>query len=342
VECGPLFWAGRSRSAQVNYLLSSAMNQKINACCAECGVAGGVSLKVCKSCMDAKYCNAECQKKHWATHKADCKRRTSELRDEALFKDPPPKEECPICFLPMPDKLIYCVSLPPATIMSIPIYDFAIANKRLAGRGMEIYYSCCGKSICGGCVHSFRLSGNLGKCPHCKSELSAKTKDDVLKEVMNRVAANDPASMYRLAHSYEYGLEGFQQDRTKSMELYARAAALGFSKAHHQLGGIYDEGGDLKKAKFHCEAAAMAGHKVARYNLGMLESNLGNMERAVKHWMIAASAGGYHAMYQLITLFKQGLVNRESVDLTLASYNDCCAEMRSKARDAHIIEVIEE
>jgi TPR repeat protein len=226
--------------------------------------------------------------------------------------------------------------------MSIPIYDFAIANKRLAGRGMEIYYSCCGKSICGGCVHSFRLSGNLGKCPHCKSELSAKTKDDVLKEVMNRVAANDPASMYRLAHSYEYGLEGFQQDRTKSMELYARAAALGFSKAHHQLGGIYDEGGDLKKAKFHCEAAAMAGHKVARYNLGILESNLGNMERAVKHWIIAASAGGYHAMYQLITLFKQGLVNRESVDLTLASYNDCCAEMRSKARDAHIIEVIEE
>jgi radical SAM protein with 4Fe4S-binding SPASM domain len=49
----------------------------------------------CKSCMQAKYCDAECQKKHWATHKADCKRRAAELRDEALFKDPPPKEDCP-------------------------------------------------------------------------------------------------------------------------------------------------------------------------------------------------------------------------------------------------------
>ena len=36
-----------------------------------------------------------------------------ELRDEALFKDPPPQEDCAICFIPMPFKLIYCVSLPP-------------------------------------------------------------------------------------------------------------------------------------------------------------------------------------------------------------------------------------
>jgi len=102
----------------------------------------------------------------------------------------------------------------------------------------------------------------------------------------------------------------------------------------------------LKNAKFHFEAAAMAGHEGARYKLGILESNLGNMERAVKHCMIAASAGGSHAMQMLITLFKQGFVNRESVNSTLAAYNDCCVEMRSKARDAHInmrrIEFIEE
>jgi TPR repeat protein len=211
---------------------------------------------------------------------------------------------------------------------------------------MEVYYSCCGKSICGGCVHSFLISGNLGKCPHCKSELIAKTKDDVLKEVMNRVAANDPVSIDRLAHFYQHGLEGFQQDRTKSMELYAKAADLGFKNAHYNLGSIYEEGGDLKKAKFHYGAAAMAGDDEARYLIGTMEANSGNMERAGKHWMIAASAGGYNAMYMLITLFKQGLVNRESIDSTLIAYNDCCAEMRSKARDANInmvcIELIEE
>ena len=88
-------------------------------CCADCGKEmGGVSLKVCKSCMLAKYCNAKCQKKHWPSHKKDCKRRAAEIRDEALFKDPPAKEDCPICFLPMPKKLICCISLPDATITS--------------------------------------------------------------------------------------------------------------------------------------------------------------------------------------------------------------------------------
>jgi hypothetical protein len=58
------------------------------------------------------------------------------------FKDPPPKEDCPICFLPMSEKLIYCVSLPPATISSVPIHTFAHANKRLALEDIERYYSC--------------------------------------------------------------------------------------------------------------------------------------------------------------------------------------------------------
>jgi hypothetical protein len=92
-----------------------------NACCAECGKEeGGVSLKTCKPCMQVKYCNADCQKNHWPKHKKQCKQRAAELRDEALFKDPPPKEECLICFLPMPIELICCVSLPPATISSVP------------------------------------------------------------------------------------------------------------------------------------------------------------------------------------------------------------------------------
>ena len=55
----------------------------------------------------------------------------SKLRDKALFKDPPQKEDCPICFLPMPARLICCISLPPATISSVPIYDFGIAHEEM-------------------------------------------------------------------------------------------------------------------------------------------------------------------------------------------------------------------
>jgi hypothetical protein len=108
-------------------------------CCAECGADGGVSLKTCKSCMDAKYCDATCQRNHWPMHKKDCKLRVAELRDEALFQDPPPKEECPICFLPMPLELLCCVTLPDATVTSVPIYDFGKANEGLQGFTTEKY-----------------------------------------------------------------------------------------------------------------------------------------------------------------------------------------------------------
>ena len=80
----------------------------------------------------------------------------------------------------------------------------------------------------------------------------------------------------------------------------------------------------------------MAGHEVARYNLGSLEAKSGNLERAIKHWTIAASAGEYLSMHALITFFEEGVVSRESINSTLAAYNNSCAEIRSEARDACI------
>ena len=281
-------------------------------CCAECGeeeAGGAVSLKTCKSCMQAKYCNTECQHKHWPKHKKECKQRVAEQRDEALFKDPPPKEECPICFLPMPKRLIYCLSLPPATISSVPIYDFAIANEELATKDMEKYYPCCGKSICRGCVHSFCMSGN-DKCPFCNSDCN-KTDEEDVADLMKRVEVNDSGAMCQLGNCYYKGLNGVQQDRTKAMELFTRAATLGFSKGHCNLGTTYHEGGNMKKAKFHVEAAAMAGHEMARYNLGIFEYNSGNVEQALKHWTIAASAGECFAMHELRELFEYGYVSKE-------------------------------
>jgi hypothetical protein len=307
---------------------------KIN--CAECGKEGGVSLKVCKACMHVKYCSANCQKNHWPKHKKDCKLRAAEMRDEALFKDPPAKEDCPICFLPMPVKLICCITLPPATRSSVPINDFAKVNTELAGEETEQYYQCCGKSLCRGCVYSFAQSGNGNKCPFCNTDRAGKTDEERVGEVMKRVEANDAASICLLAYCCYKGLNGVQQDHAKALELYVRAANLGCSMAHYNLGGIYYKGGYLKKAKFHFEAAAMAGNERARSDLGGLEANSGNMERAIKHWKIAASAGYYIAMHELKTCFEKGAISTESINSTLAAYNNSCAEMRSEARDAYI------
>ena len=191
--------------------------------CVECGKEeGGVSLKKCKACMLVKYCNANCQRNHWPKHKKDCKRRAAELHDEALFKDPPPKEDCPICFLPMPVMLICCVSLPPATITSVPIYDYAKANVELAKLCMQKYYPCCGKSICIGCIYSFFDFGYKGKCLFSKFDSGNKTDEENLEGIMKRVEANDKASINVLAHHYEKGGLGLQQNRTKAKEFYAR------------------------------------------------------------------------------------------------------------------------
>ena len=305
-------------------------------CCAECGSEVGegvISLKACKSCMVVKYCNANCQKNHWPKHKKECKLRAAELHDEALFKDPPAKEECPICFLPMSVKLICCMSLPPATITSVPIYDFVEANEELANKAMETYASCCGKSICGGCQYSFHKSGNIENCPFCKADLRGKTDLDRVEELMKRVEVNDAGAMYVLGNSYYHRKLGLQQDRARAIELWTRAAELGSSTAHFALGVYYDDGGDMKKEKFHNEAAAMAGHEVERFNLGYIEYKSGNVERAVKHWTIAASAGHHTAMQSLIASFERGFVSRDAIDLTLTAYNNSCAEMRSKARE---------
>jgi TPR repeat protein len=264
--------------------------------------------------------------------------RAAELRDEALFKDPPPMEDCPICFLPMPLRLISCSSLPPATITSVPIKDFAEANEELAKVETERYYECCGKSICGGCIYSCIKSGNIGKCPFCNFDRADKTDEEAIEQLTKRMEVNDASSIYLLGRFYHHGKHGLLQDHTKAIELYTRAAELGSSHAHFRLGNVYREGGKLKKAKFHYEAAAMAGHNGARHNLGTMEYESGNMDQAVKHWMIAASAGDYTAMNSLQIEFKQGLVSRDAIDSTLTAYNNSCVMMRSEARDAYIHE----
>jgi tetratricopeptide (TPR) repeat protein len=235
----------------------------------------------------------------------------------------------------MPLRLLSVASLLPATILSVPIYDFAIANEELADEDVETYYPCCGKSICGGCIHSCHQSRNF-KCPFCNSDRGNKTEEENNEDLMKRVEANDAASICLLAYCCYKGLNGVQQDHAKAIELYVRAAELGYKKAHNNLAGIYHEGGNIKKAKFHFEAAAMAGHEVARFNLGVMEANSGNKERAVKHWTIAASAGEFEAMHQLRTFFEGGAVSRETINTTLTAYNSTCSEIRSEARDAHI------
>jgi hypothetical protein len=150
----------------------------------------------------------------------------------ALFEDPPAKEECPICFLPMPVRLMCCVSLPPATITSVPVFDFACAHRDSVNEATEEYYECCGKSICKGCVYSFIRSGNNEKCPYCKAERKGKTNEEKIEELMKRVDVNDANAIYLLGSYYSHGQLGLQRSPERKKELWTQAAKLGSSQAH--------------------------------------------------------------------------------------------------------------
>eukprot|EP00956_Cyclotella_meneghiniana_P028284 scaffold65277_cov26-Cyclotella_meneghiniana.AAC.8 len=147
-------------------------------CCATCGNAD-TDLKACGSCRSVKYCNVDCQKAHRPAHKKACKKRAAELFDEMLFLMPPPRGECPICFL------------------------------MLSPHGDECtYMACCGKTICTGC----RYSLNREHCPFCNTE-SPDDDEAFRKNLFERIEKfNDPEAMNMLGGYYKLGISDFPQD----------------------------------------------------------------------------------------------------------------------------------
>ena len=141
--------------------------------CAACG-KGGDNLKVCTSCEQVSYCNAKCRKAHRSKHKKECRQYTAktreknasvraevdaiseklcsiEITDEELFADPPPKEDCDICFLPMP-----------------------CGGTKACGVS-TVYQVCCGKTLCHGCMRAADVEMKKGTmkpyCPFCRVPL---------------------------------------------------------------------------------------------------------------------------------------------------------------------------
>ena len=224
--------------------------------CANCGKEG-TNLNICNKCKAATYGNASCKKKHRSKHKQDCEkrvaelleeelereRRAAELHDLELFKQPPPKEDCPICMLPQP-----------------PLHT---GNK---------YRSCCGKMICSGCIHAVHIrDGGVSLCPFCRTP-APTTDEDLIIQAKKRMEIGDAEAMHSLGSCYSDGRYGLPQDRAKALELWHQAAELGYTVSYYNIGVAYDYGNgvgrDEKKATHYYELAAMGGDVNSRHNLG--------------------------------------------------------------------------
>lgn len=213
------------------------------------------------------------------------------ISDDKLFQDPPSKEDCPICMLPMP-----------------------FANE-LCGV-MTIYQPCCGKILCSGCViksSKEMAKGNIKQlCPFCRMELpkSKEESSEWLKRIKDRMELSDAEAFYELAGHY--------RDGVNVVNALNSAAKLGSIRAHARFAAAYfkdlgiEENINIEKAKalHHCKLAAIGGHEIARFHLGAIEMKNGNMDTAMKHYIISAKSGYDGALKVVGVGYKDGLVSK--------------------------------
>ena len=278
--------------------------------CAACGKEDPTNT--CNKCKMVKYCNAACKKKHRSKHKKACERRAAELHDEELFREHPPSEDCPICFLPLP-----------------------------IGTNAATFKSCCGKIICSGCIYAMLKEAlgrgkieKIGLCAFCRTP-SPEDEDDI-KRIKKLMECGNAQAFNQLAGYYANG-EGVPQDWSKANELWLKGGELGCAEAYHNLGYSHDCGlgveMDKKKAKHYYELAAMNGEVYARHNLGCEEGIASNHHRAMKHYIIAAKAGFKLSLDRVREGFMNGIVTKDEYANTLRAHQQRHDEMKSDDRD---------
>ena len=287
--------------------------------CANCGKGegGAGDLKACTACKLVKYCNRDCQVAHRKQHKRECKKRAAELHDEQLFKQPPPPEDCPICFLPIP--------------------AFHTGSR---------YQSCCGKLVCGGCFYADAVRNHCNRkehnCPFCRTPArtpAPKTDEEAVKRMKRFVEVNDAEGTHNMACSYDQGSYGLPQDYAKALELWHRAAKLGHAQSYYGIGLAYQLGQgverDIKKALYYFELGAIGGCLQARYSLGYAEGSSGNTKRALKHMMIGSEGGDKSSLDMIRNMFLEGRghATKDDYSKALQAYQTCLSEIQSEQRD---------
>ena len=230
------------------------------------------------------------------------------LHDEELFKQPPPKEDCPICMLPLPS---LC-------------------------RGFK-YNSCCGKIICSGCIYAVAIRDKEDKCPFCRTPVP-NSDEEMIKQYNKRMEVDNDEAIYNLACCYDDGMHGLPKDHAKALELWHRAAGLGNALAYCNIGVAYHAGNgverDEKKAEYYYELAAMGGDVVSTYNLGIIEHHArSNWERALKHYMIAVEFGYTRSLEEIKQMFMHGYATKDEYAKALRAYQATLVEIKSAQRD---------
>ena len=230
------------------------------------------------------------------------------VSDEELFKQPPRKEDCPICMLLLP------------TLET--------------GR---IYYGCCGKVICAGCVCADAMRNIKDqKCPFCRTP-APTTNEDLIKQAKKRMEVGDVEAIRLLGCYYYHGRYGLPQNNAKALELWRQAGELGNALAYSSIGAAYYDGYGVErdeiKANHYFELGAMRGDEKARHNLGNAEGRKGYTDRALRHFMFAAGSGYYDSLDTVREMFMDKEIAKDDYAKALRAYQAYLGEIKSEQRD---------
>ena len=302
--------------------------------CSACGKKSN-TLKKCNGCKCVWYCDKKCQNKHRKEHKKECKRIKGELDkrggkldlgeelDVGPLEKPPPREECPIC------------------MHVLPLHS-----------SLHTYYTCCGKSLCGGCSHQHQMKSGervveggrillAGTCAFCRTKAPRSNKEK-LAQLSKRVEQKDPTALVDMAFVHADGRLGLPVDQAKCIDLLRESAGLGCPSAQYNLGTFHHFGRmGLEQNEieaFKCwEKAAEGGHLISRHNIGSIAGGKGYNIAALRHWRLSASRGYRSSMDSLIGCFEAGgLLHHQDLAETLQAMYRSRAEMKSEDRDEYI------
>ena len=230
--------------------------------------------------------------------------------DEELFEQPPPSEDCPVCFLQLP------------TLTS-----------------GNVYMACCGKVICSGCYFTLSEenptdSGFL--CVYCR-KAKPDSEDDMGDRYLDRVDVDDVDALCSVGCFYQSGKFGFTQSYDEALRCWRKAGDLGSVESYCNIADAYDNGRgvemDQEKAWHYYELAAMGGNVLARYNLGATEGLVGNMDRALNHHMIAIKSGCADSLKKIKHLHWNGHATADEYEFALRSYQAYVDEIKSDQRN---------
>ena len=244
--------------------------------------------------------------------------------DEDLFKPPPPKDECALCFLPLPN--VTCNS---------------------------VFFLCCGKRVCDGCNlknDATRFWSNCKRamkdppepeikktCAFCREPAKVFSGEEHLQCYQKRMDMNDARAFHSIASDYARGDFGLPKDMDKAVELYLRAVELGLANACYNISRKYRAGGflgfDKAKEKHFLKLAAKRGHVDARCNLGLYEYKQGNVDLGVKHLMISAAAGCDVSLKMIGTSYRSKSATKDQFEEALRAHEKAKKDMSSKERD---------